>query len=162
MRISRVFLFQTDKHNLQNEQRGNIRHAHKHYVKPRKKTVEKREDHRPMLADLRESGSIEQDADAVMFIYNPDMYKAPDAVKPGIVELNIEKNRSGERASIKLKFLKELTTFVNMNNDADAKSLESSMPDFKKKLSKEDLQGVEAPEKIVPIDQIDDVDDVFK
>ena len=126
------------------------------------RAVEKREDHRPMLADLRESGSIEQDADAVMFIYNPDMYTAPDAVKPGIVELNIEKNRSGERASIKLKFMKELTTFVNMNSDADAKSLENSMPEFKKRPSKEDFAGVEIPEKTVPIDQINDIDDIFK
>lgn len=126
------------------------------------RAVEKRDDHRPMLADLRESGSIEQDADAVMFIYNPDMYTAPDAVKPGIVELNIEKNRSGERASIKLKFIKELTTFMNLSSDADAENLEKNMPDFSKRPSKKDLDGEPIPEKIVPIDEVGKIDDIFK
>lgn len=126
------------------------------------RAVEKREDHRPMLADLRESGSIEQDADVVMFIYNKDMYSAPDAEKPGIVELNIEKNRSGERASIKLKFMREYTTFLNLTHDADAGSLEKSMPEFNKRPSKEDLKGEKVPEKIVSIDEIDDQKSVFK
>ena len=126
------------------------------------RAVEKREDHRPMLADLRESGSIEQDADVVMFIYNKDMYSSTEAEKPGIVELNIEKNRSGERKSIHLKFMKEYTTFLNLTSDSDARSLENSMPEFKKRPSKEDLNGESVPEKIVSIDEFDNKSNAFK
>ncbi len=125
------------------------------------RAVEQRTDHRPMLSDLRESGAIEQDADVVMFIYNPDIYTGPDAIKPGIVELIVAKNRSGELANIKLKFMKEFTTFVNLTADADAGSLEKSMPQFRKRPTKEDLEGQEIPDKIVPIDETNLTDDIF-
>ena len=71
-----------------------------------------------MLSDLRESGSIEQDADIVMFIYRPDKVADPKEVATGAVEKNvaeviIEKNRSGDRGSAKLLFKGEYSKFVN-------------------------------------------------
>lgn len=73
---------------------------------------------KPMLSDLRESGSIEQDADVVMFIYRPDKVADPKEIANGTVEKNvaeviIEKNRSGERGSAKLLFKGEYSKFVN-------------------------------------------------
>ena len=74
-----------------------------------------------MLSDLRESGSIEQDADIVMFIYRPDKVADPKEVASGAVEKNvaeviIEKNRSGDRGSAKLLFKGAYSKFVNYTN----------------------------------------------
>ena len=80
------------------------------------RAVETRKDHRPQLSDLRESGSIEQDADIVMFIYKADMYN--DVVNedgPGICELNIAKHRNGSLETIKLRWIGEYTTFVDID-----------------------------------------------
>ena len=77
--------------------------------------VEQREDHKPILSDLRESGSIEQDADIVLFLYNPENYN--DVIsneEPGTVHLIIAKHRSGSTGEIKLKWIKEITTYTNM------------------------------------------------
>lgn len=76
---------------------------------------------RPMLSDLRESGSIEQDADVVMFIYRPDKTATPQeiasgAVEKDVAEIIIEKNRSGERGSAKLLFKGEYSKFVNISH----------------------------------------------
>ncbi len=79
---------------------------------------EAREDHRPMLQDLRESGSIEQDADIVSFIYRDDYYnrdKEPD----NIAEIIIAKNRSGSLGTIKLLWMKRYTKFVNRSQYDD-------------------------------------------
>jgi len=122
---------------------------------------EQRTDHRPMLADLRESGAIEQDADSVMFIYNPDKYTTDETKKMGIVELIVAKNRHGETPTIKLKFMSEYTTFANTNADADAGSLEKSMPQFKKRPGKSDLNGDEIPSKITPMAESGIADDIF-
>ena len=124
------------------------------------RAVEQRTDHRPMLADLRESGAIEQDADIVMFIYNPDMYTAPDAPKPGIVDLIVAKHRNGGLDTIKLKFMKEFTTFMSLSSDADAASLERAMPQMPQRTKS--LTPVEVPEDIVPIQDSGLVDDIFK
>ncbi len=79
------------------------------------RAVEQRKgDHKPQLSDLRESGSIEQDADIVLFIYKPDMYN--DVVnedEPGICTLSIAKHRNGELKDIKLRWIGEYTTFVD-------------------------------------------------
>jgi replicative DNA helicase len=73
---------------------------------------EQRPDKRPLLSDLRESGSIEQDSDIVMFIFRPDYYK-PDE-KPGIAEVIVAKHRNGPTGTVELKFRKELTRFENL------------------------------------------------
>ena len=70
-------------------------------------------DHRPQLADLRESGSIEQDADLVMFIYRDEVYN-PESEDQGIAELIIAKHRSGETGTVRLVFLGQTTKFCNM------------------------------------------------
>lgn len=67
---------------------------------------------RPMMSDLRESGSIEQDADVVAFIYREDYYK-PSEENAGVAELLIAKQRNGPTGSVKLAFLKEFTRFEN-------------------------------------------------
>ena len=112
------------------------------------RATEQRTDHRPMLSDLRESGAIEQDADIVMFIHNPDNYEKDESKKRGIVELIIAKHRNGPVGTVNLKFIREHTTFTNLTKDSNAQSFEKSMPDFDKK-NKENL-----PE-IKPIDDSD-------
>jgi replicative DNA helicase len=65
-----------------------------------------------MMSDLRESGSIEQDADVVAFIYREDYYK-PSEENAGIAELLIAKQRNGPTGTVRLVFLKEFTRFEN-------------------------------------------------
>ncbi len=77
------------------------------------RTVEQRSDKRPMLSDLRESGSIEQDADIVSFIYRDEMYN-PDTEFKNIAELIIAKNRNGPTGKVDLFFDKSLTAFRNL------------------------------------------------
>ena len=76
---------------------------------------EARTDHRPMLQDLRESGSIEQDADIVMFIYRDDYYN-PQAEQTNIAEIIIAKNRSGPVGTTELLWMPGFTKFVNKYN----------------------------------------------
>lgn len=77
---------------------------------------EQRADHRPMLSDLRESGSIEQDADIVMFLYRDDYYNSdnPDSKKKNIAEVILAKHRSGSTGTVELLWLGNYTKFVNM------------------------------------------------
>lgn len=75
---------------------------------------EKREDKRPMLSDLRESGAIEQDADIVMFLYRDDYYNE-DSEKRNIAECIIAKNRHGETRTVELQWLPEYTTFSSID-----------------------------------------------
>ncbi len=71
-------------------------------------------DHRPLLSDLRDSGSIEQDADIVLFLYNPEKYNdVPHEDEPGTIELIVAKHRRGSTGTIKLRWIGEYTTFVN-------------------------------------------------
>ncbi len=74
---------------------------------------ESRTDHRPQLADLRESGAIEQDADVVAFIYREEQYNRTEE-NAGIAELIVAKQRNGPTGTAKLAFLKEFTRFENM------------------------------------------------
>jgi replicative DNA helicase len=77
--------------------------------------VEKRDKKRPVLADLRESGAIEQDADMVLLLYRDDYYDETSS-EAGLAEINIAKHRNGPTGIIKLKFFKEYTLFVNASN----------------------------------------------
>ena len=72
---------------------------------------EQRTDHRPMLSDLRESGSIEQDADIVIFLYRDEYYNKEDTEKPGECEVIVAKHRSGPTGSIDVAWIERYTQF---------------------------------------------------
>lgn len=74
---------------------------------------EQRQDHRPMLSDLRESGAIEQDADIVMFLYRDDYYN-PDSEKKNVAEVIIAKHRSGATGTVELLWLSNYTKFASI------------------------------------------------
>ena len=77
------------------------------------RNLEMRQQKRPMLADLRESGAIEQDADVVMFIYRDEVYNPDNADTAGTAEIIVAKNRNGPTATTTLAFLSRFTTFAN-------------------------------------------------
>lgn len=77
------------------------------------RSVESRTNKRPMLSDLRDSGSLEQDADVVMFIYRDDYYVS-NSKKPGVAEIEIAKHRNGPTDVIELRWLPEYTQFQNI------------------------------------------------
>ena len=74
-------------------------------------------DHRPQLADLRESGSIEQDADVVAFIFREEVYKPDDPELQGVAEIIIAKQRNGPIGRVRMAFLKSSTRFETMTQD---------------------------------------------
>ena len=74
-------------------------------------------DHRPMLSDLRESGSIEQDADVVGFIFREEVYRPDKESLKGIAELILAKQRNGPTGRLKLAFLNKFTKFENLATD---------------------------------------------
>jgi len=74
---------------------------------------EQRPDHRPMLSDLRESGSIEQDADIVMFLYRDDYYNQ-DSEKKNVAEVILAKHRAGSTGTVELAWLGSFTKFANL------------------------------------------------
>ena len=77
------------------------------------RAVEARQDHKPMLSDLRESGAIEQDADVVMFIYRDEYYNPETTTKPQTAEIIIAKQRSGETGSVDLRWIGKYTKFAD-------------------------------------------------
>lgn len=79
---------------------------------------EKRDDKRPMLSDLRESGAIEQDADIVLFLYRDDYYNS-DSEKRNVAECIVAKNRHGETGKVELRWMPEYTTFATLENRYD-------------------------------------------
>ena len=81
------------------------------------RSLEQREDKRPRLSDLRESGAIEQDADVVMFIYRHEYYHPEEVEKKGIAEVIIAKHRTGSTGPIEMTFQAEFTRFANLGRD---------------------------------------------
>ncbi len=80
--------------------------------------LEKREDKKPQLSDLRESGAIEQDADLVLFIHRDEMFN-PESADKGKAELVVAKNRHGPTGNVALSFIKEYTRFENYAEDEE-------------------------------------------
>ncbi len=81
------------------------------------RSLESREDKRPRLSDLRESGAIEQDADVVMFIYRHEYYHPEDSDKRGIAEVIVAKHRAGSTGPVEMTFQPEFTRFANLGRD---------------------------------------------
>ena len=75
---------------------------------------------KPMLSDLKDSGSIEQDADMVMFIHREDFYKKKEEDKTNEAEIFVEKNRHGPTGIIKLRFIPHYMKFLQLDPVADS------------------------------------------
>ena len=81
--------------------------------------IEERTNHRSLLSDLRQYGTLEVNADVVMFIYNPYTYEKYISSKNGIVELIVARNRNGKEGTVKLKFKQECLRFENLDNKVE-------------------------------------------
>lgn len=123
------------------------------------RAVEQRKgDHKPQLSDLRESGSIEQDADIVLFIYKPEMYNdVQNEDEPGICTLSIAKHRNGELKDIKLRWIGEYTTFVDKDKRPAFKPQETD----RIKVVDDNAYGEIPPEGNEDMN-LDDIKDIFK
>jgi replicative DNA helicase len=78
------------------------------------RAVEQRHDKRPILSDLRESGSIEQDADVVAFVYRDEYYSGEESDQQGLAEVIVAKHRNGPTDTVKLSFLKRYAKFADL------------------------------------------------
>ncbi len=93
------------------------------------RSLEGRADRRPMLSDLRESGSLEQDADVVLFLYRDEIYN-PESPDQGVAEVIVAKHRNGATGTIKLAFRGQFTRFDNMAKQAVPSQSPPSANDF--------------------------------
>jgi replicative DNA helicase len=113
-------------------------------------------DKRPQLSDLRESGSIEQDADIVMFLYRPEYYKIDidedNMPTQGMGEVIIAKHRNGSTGTVKLKFIGKYTKFA----DLDAPSGDSPFEGFRKFESRLNTGGDAPSARPAPAEDSDD------
>ncbi|NNE95931.1 MAG: replicative DNA helicase [Acidimicrobiales bacterium] len=91
--------------------------------------LEERADKRPMLSDLRESGSLEQDADAVFFLYRDEQYNS-DSPDAGMAEVIVAKHRSGPTGTVKLAFLGRFTRFENMAHRPEPVGVPTGIDEF--------------------------------
>lgn len=123
--IDYLQLMQSRNRNISREQEiseisRNLKHIAKEFKVPvialsqLNRKVEGREDKRPMMSELRESGAIEQDADIICFIYREDFYN-PETPEKGIAEIIISKHRNGPIGTVKLKWKAETTTFLPLD-----------------------------------------------
>ena len=78
------------------------------------RAVEQRHDKRPILSDLRDSGSIEQDSDLVFFVYRDEYYLGEESDQQGIAEVILAKNRNGPTGMIKLSWLRRYAKFADL------------------------------------------------
>jgi replicative DNA helicase len=78
------------------------------------RAVEQRHDKRPVLSDLRESGSLEQDSDLVFFVYRDEYYAGDESDQQGLAEVILSKHRNGPTDSVKLSFLKRYAKFADL------------------------------------------------
>ena len=101
------------------------------------RNVENREDRRPRMADLRESGAIEQDADMVLLLHRPEYYDQND--QPGVGECIILKNRNGATGDAKLTFLKNIMRFENLATVTDP--IDGGTPSTRSRRVRETHQG---------------------
>jgi replicative DNA helicase len=83
------------------------------------RAVENRTPQTPIMADLRESGSIEQDADIIMFIFREEYYNKENPSRPGEADIIIAKHRNGETGTVALSFQGELTLFGNLARNTE-------------------------------------------
>ncbi len=92
------------------------------------RSVESRQDKRPTLADLRESGAIEQDADIVCFIHRDDYYNK-DSEQKGLAEFIVAKNRAGETSTVRLAWIGQYTLFANLSDEDPGMQVDYPRPE---------------------------------
>ena len=92
------------------------------------RAVEQRHDKRPILSDLRESGSIEQDADLVMFIYRDEYYNGEESDQQGLAEVHLAKHRNGPTDMVKLSFLRRFAKFSDLAPASDEAGEDDGRP----------------------------------
>jgi replicative DNA helicase len=78
------------------------------------RAVEQRQDKRPLLSDLRESGSLEQDSDLVFFLYRDEYYNGEESDQQGLAEVICAKHRNGPTGTVKLSFLRRYAKFADL------------------------------------------------
>ena len=128
------------------------------------RAVETREGHKPMLSDLRESGAIEQDADIVLFIHNPNKYNdVPVVDGDNMCELIIAKHRNGSLGTIKVKWVPEITLFVDCglaSEDGEDEVVKPTQPEMVPPPMPDEM--VPPPEEISMTEiDVSDIDDKF-